>query len=381
MSLLGIHLTLLIGPTIPRPAPIELMEAIESVEVTHNDKDRSGFQIVFRIGRSGTSGQIDYPLLRNQLLAPCNRVILIVIFNATPRVLMDGIITNQQLQPGAEPGQSTLTITGEDISILMDMREKSVEHIGENEMVIARTIITEYSRYGIFPDIRNPQRIDTPNPQERIPVQQGTDLQYLKEIAERFSFAFYIAPGPITLKNTAYWGPKIRTDLLQRPLSVNLGPDSNVLSINFQNNALAPTTVSGNIQDRNSNENIRVETSESTRPAMASNPALVRQACIRQRIFRADSDFSATQAEARAQAITDDSMDVITAQGELDAIRYNDILQARGKVELRGAGFNYNGEYYVESVTHKISAGDYKQQFTMKREGTGSIIGRVSLAS
>ena len=48
---LGIHLTLLIGPTVAVPAPPLLTEALQSVEVKHSDEERSGFQITFQTGR------------------------------------------------------------------------------------------------------------------------------------------------------------------------------------------------------------------------------------------------------------------------------------------------------------------------------------------
>src|SRR5262245_6373412 len=136
MNLLGIHLTLLVGPTVAVPAPLPLVEALQSVEVSHSDQGRSGFQIVFQIGRSGPLDLLDYALLSLPLLQPCNRVILIVTFNATPRVLMDGIITRQQLAPGKQPGAGTLTITGEDVSVMMDMEEKSAEHPAQDETII-----------------------------------------------------------------------------------------------------------------------------------------------------------------------------------------------------------------------------------------------------
>ena len=40
-----------------------------------------------------------------------------------PSVLMDGMVTRHELSPSSTPGQSTLTITGEDLSILMDIVE------------------------------------------------------------------------------------------------------------------------------------------------------------------------------------------------------------------------------------------------------------------
>jgi hypothetical protein len=80
------------------------------------------------------------------------------------------------------------------------------------------------------------------------------------------------------------------------------------------------------------------------------------------------------QAYARAQAVTDKSVDsVMTAQGELDALRYGDVLEPRGIVGLRGAGFTHDGFYYVKSVSHSINKGQYKQRFNLTREGAGAL--------
>lgn len=373
MNIPSIHLTMLIGPTVPVPAPSLLTEALQSVEVTHSDEERSGFQITFQVGRSGPFDLLDYSLLSNPLLKPCNRVILIVTFNAVPRVLMDGIITNQQLSPGNEPGTSTLTITGEDVSIMMDMEEKSVEHPAQDETIIANMIILSYAQYGLIPIVIPPPIIDLPIPIIRVPVQQETDLEYLKEMAERYAYVFYIVPGPAPLTNTAYWGPPKRLDLPQRALSVNMGPDTNVKSpINFQNNALAPTLFSGKVQDSMTNQILPVQTFASIRPPLASQPSLLTQSCVRRKKFR-EAGLNIMQAFARAQGMTDESTDAVSAEGELDALRYGDILQARGIVGLRGAGYNYDGLYYVKSVTHTIRRGEYTQRFSLRREGVGAI--------
>ena len=64
--------------------------------------------------------------------------------------------------------------------------------------------------------------------------------------------------------------------------------------------------------------------------------------------------------------------DVVTVTGELDTLRYGGLLQLRGLVGLRGVGHSYDGFYYVKNVTHKISKGEYKQNFTITREGLGT---------
>ncbi len=374
MSLLGIHLTMLVGVTVPIPAPPNFLEALDTVEVTHSDQGRSGFQITFRVGRSGNMDLVDYKLLSNPLLLPFNRVVLIVTFSAIPRVLMDGIITHQQLSPGNQPGSSTFTITGEDVSVMMDREEKSIEHPAQDETIIATKIILSYAKYGLIPTVIPPMAPDPPIPIERTPVQQGTDLEYLQTMAERYGYVFYVTPGPVPLTNGAYWGPPMRIGIPQRALSVNMGAQTNVESIDFQNNSLSPTLVSGQVQDRMTNSAMPVETFATTRTPLVSMPSwVVNMANARRKQFRSGG-LNTLQAIGRAQGITDASNDsVVTATGKLDALRYGDILQPRALVGLRGAGYSYDGTYYVKSVTHRIRKEEYKQQFTLTREGLGAL--------
>ena len=245
MNFVGIHLTLLIGPSVPLPAPLSVMEALQSVSVTLNHEGRSGFQMTFQVGRSGPADLLDFPLLNNPVVRPFSRVVLVVTVNATPSVLMDGIITHHQLTPSPQPGGSILTVTGEDVSVMMDLEQKTVEHPAQDETIIAMKIIASYAQYGLLPLVLPPPTVDLPLPIQRIPVQRATDLAYLNQMAQRYGYVFYVTPGPAPLVNTAYWGPPVRVGLPQRALSVNMGPDTNVDAISFRYDALAPTMVSG----------------------------------------------------------------------------------------------------------------------------------------
>ncbi|HEY9674394.1 MAG TPA: hypothetical protein V6D11_23345 [Waterburya sp.] len=373
---LGINLTLKIGQTVPTPAPLWLLEALQSVEVTHKDEEGSGFQLVFQIGRSGQRDLKDSRLLNGSLLKPFNRVVLTVTINAKAEVLMDGIITHQQFSPSSEPGNSTLTITGEDISVLMDLEEKSVLHPSQDERTIANQIISSYAKYGVISGVEAPSG-DQPSTQVRIPGQQGTDFQYLKDLAKRLAYVFYIIPGPTSEKSTAYWGPPIRKKQQpQRALTLNMGPYTNLESINLQYNAMAATTVSGAVQDRQTNQIQPVQVDSSDRASLAKNAALNTQTKLRRKQLR--ETWRMSQARDRAQAITDQSTDnVVTITGEIDTVRYGKLLEMRRLVGLRGVGYNYDGLYYVKEVSHKIQRGQYKQSFTITREGQGTTIEQV----
>jgi hypothetical protein len=113
----------------------------------------------------------------------------------------------------------------------------------------------------------------------------------------------------------------------------------------------------------------------STRIPLVSQPAIpFNFPNIKTTTLEGSSGLSFAQAYAKAQSITDKSMDnVVTASGELDALRYGGVLKTRTLVGLRGAGYTHDGFYYVKGVTHKISPGKYTQSFSLTREGDGSI--------
>jgi len=373
MSFLGMHLTVWIGKSVPAPAPPMFLEVLESVEVTHSDEGRSGFQVILQMGRSGPLDLVDFRLIKDPLLNVYNRVLLMVTFGASPRVLMDGIITRTETSPSNEPGSSRLTITGEDVSVMMDLEEKSEEHPAQMDSLVALKIIASYAQYGLIPMVIPPSVIDPPIPIDRIPVQQETDLGHLQNMAKRHGYVFYVIPGPAPLTNTAYWGPPLRVGVPQRALSMNMGPDTNVEDISFSNNSMAPTTLSGKVQDRLTNQVIPVVTPASTRLPLSLRPAWAANfPNVRTKQFRA-SGLTAIQALARAQGEMDASQDqVVTASGTLDALRYGGLLKPRELVGVRGVGYTNDGFYYVKSVKHIIRKEAYKQQFVLTREGTGS---------
>jgi len=366
MNLLGVHLQLLIGKSIPTPVPAKLSEALKDVEVTHGDDGPSVFQLKFQVGRSGPLDLQDYGLLSNPLLQPLNRVIVIVHFAIAPQVLMDGIITDIQLTPGDQPGADILTITGEDVSVMMDRDEQSRAFPATADFDAVKQIIQNinYGQYGfILPrQPENPTALSPPNTteQNRQQPMNMTDRAYLKELAGLYNYVFYITPGPTPGANTVHWGPKEYSTTPQSDLSVKMGPFSNVDSINFQYNALSPQRV----QYTERGESNTISSPSKDRIQLARNVA----EAWRLTNLTGFSCRAATQAQS---AVDNSSENTVTVKGELNVIRYNGILNPRGLVNLRGVGDTYGGKYYVKTVSHKISKGHYGQSFTLKREGTG----------
>ena len=90
----GIHLTLLIGPAVPVPAPAAVLDALDSVQVTSGG-DRSGFQLTFQIGKTSL---LQTTLLPAGYFDPIvTRVIVIATVRGMPNVLIDGVVTRQEI--------------------------------------------------------------------------------------------------------------------------------------------------------------------------------------------------------------------------------------------------------------------------------------------
>lgn len=361
---LGVRLQLLIGANVPRPAPFEVMEAFVSLEVRNNDRERDVFDMELTLGKDSL---IDYGLLLNGYFDPPNRIVIAVLIGVLPEVLLDGIITSHQVMPSNRPGESTLRITGEDISLRLDLDQVSETHANQPDSIIVGKLLAKYAKYGIAPNIT--PTTDVPIEINRVPSQQETDLAYIRRLAERNGFVFYIEPV-VPGTSQAYWGLDNRLGLPQPALSINLGPQTNLdQPINFHYNALGPVAPTVTILDPITKTPITIPAPSGLRPPLAMRPS----APLRTNIARDTANLEPSQGVLRAASSSADSSDAVAATGEIDAVRYGQVLRSRKLVGVRGAGLSYNGNYYVKQVTHRIRRGEYKQGFTLGREGHGSL--------
>ena len=55
----------------------------------------------------------------------------------------------------------------------------------------------------------------------------------------------------------------------------------------------------------------------------------------------------------------------------MNTVAYGDVLRAKRPILVRGAGAQFSGTYYVQSVTHNLSPDGYTQKFSLKRNAVG----------
>ncbi len=363
----GVHLTLLIGPMVPIPAPPMVIDALQSVQVT-SAKDQSGFQLTFAVGKK--SPLLNVLLPAGYLDPMITRVIIIATVNGMPNVLMDGIVTNQELKASSEPGASTLTVTGSDLTVLMDIVEVNfMRYPAQPEVARVYTILAKYAALGIVPLAITPIPPDVQLPTEGIATHKGTDLDYLKELATDAGYAFYLKPGPLPGQSIAYFGPDIQNPVPQRAISVNMDAHTNVDLLTFSLNGLTKTMSVMNIVDP-ATKKVPILIPVPPNINVLKPPQGLKQLPpAKVKFIEYGTAQSLPKAIQKMLGLTANSSDSITLGASLDLLRYGAIVEARRLIGVRGAGIAYDGNYYVNSVTHDISRGEYKMSLQMSRDG------------
>jgi hypothetical protein len=352
-----------------QPAPQQVMESLTQVQVTVASKGKSGFDLSFAVSKASP---IMTDLLPNGYFDPPTRVIITVTIQGELSVLMDGVITAQEMVPSDEAGKSVLSIKGQDVSQMMELIDLSgLPYPCMPAEARVALILAKYAPlYGVIPLVIPSVLLDVPNPLDEIPTQAGTDLEYIESLAQTVGYSFFIQAGPLPGMNLAYWGPMLRTQIpfLSQPTPIAIDWDgrSNVESLQFgfdgtqktlwvvliEASTMSPVPIPIPIPD----------ITPLSPPLGQKSPQPLKIAPM-----SGLAGYKPWQAAAIALGKAAESANIVHGQGSLDVLRYGGILPARTVVDVRGAGITYDGQYFVDSCSHTIKPGSYKQSFTLTR--------------
>lgn len=372
----GFYLTLMMGGFNASPVPQTVIDALTEVTVSSTVGAQGGFQLKFTLGKNSVVQQ----MLNSGKFNPRTRVVIAVTVNGSTEVLMDGIITKQDMTPSSAAGKSTLSITGLDLTALMDFIDLTgIPYPALPEFIIVEVILAKYAVLGVVP-LALPASIPTfENPLDRFIKQQGTDYHFVSTLARNTGAVFYLDPGPKPGSSLAYFGPDISKMFggPQPALSINLDASTNIDSLSFSYDGTLATQYLVTIIEPNTKIPIPIPVPniDLLKAPLAANAPTP----LRSQQLKPIANENPVGAALAALASLFQTADVISASGQLDVLRYGQVFKARQLAAVRGAGQYYDGKYYVKSVTHNIKRGEYKQSFTLSRGGTGSSVSRVSV--
>src|SRR5215218_3849914 len=362
-----VRLQLLIGPGVPVPAPRAVIDAVTHVTVESNSGEtQSGFELALKI--SNRSPLQTLFLLTGGSSIPIFRVVIAVTFRGTTTVLMDGVMTNHELQP--ETGTtSTLVVKGKDLTALMDVIPlDGLPYPAMPPALRVLVAVAKYAAFGVVPLVIPSILEDIPIPIDRIPRHQGTDYAYVKSLAHEAGYVFYVDPGPEPLMSKAYWGPEIRVGVPQPALSLALdGPHVNVKTLGFRFDKEKKEFPVIFIQEPASKAPIPIPIPDITplSPPLGIVPPLPPKITF----LKDTAKLNPLAAAMKGLAYAGQHADAVFGTGALDVARYGHVLRSRGLVGVRGAGEAFDGLHYVSSVTSTLKRGEFKQSFTLARNG------------
>jgi hypothetical protein len=215
-----------------------------------------------------------------------------------------------------------------------------------------------------------------PIPTHEIPTHRGTDLAYIKQLAQDAGYVFYVEPGPLPGQSIAYFGPDVRIPVPQPALNINMDSLTNVESMTFSLDGLAKKIIIYTILDPVTN---KIPIPIPLPNISILRPPLGARLTPPSKIEFADDGTAQSMPKAiqKMLGMTFNASDSITVSGTLDVVRYGGILRSKMLVGVRGAGIAYDGLYYVNSVTHELKRGEYKQNFELSRDGLISLTPKV----
>lgn len=372
----GFYLTLMIGSFNASPVPQPIIDALTEVQVSSTVGSQGGFQLKFTLGKNSPVQQ----MLASGYFDPRRRVIIAVTVNGSIEVLMDGIITKQDVTPSSAAGKAALTITGLDLTALMDFLDLTgIPYPALPDFVIVEAILAKYAVLGVVP-IALPASIPTfENPLERFIKQEGTDYAFVSTLAREAGAVFYLDPGPSPGSSIAYFGPDLSKMFggPQPALSINFDASTNIDSLNFSFDGTLATQYLITIIEPNSK--IPIPIPVPNLDILKSGLGAHTPPVFKVRQLKPAANKNPAAAAKKALAALFEAPDVISASGQLDVLRYGHVFKARQLAAVRGAGAYFDGKYYVKSVTHNIKRGEYKQSFTLARGGIGSSVSSVSV--
>ena len=226
--------------------------------------------------------------------------------------------------------------------------------------------------------------IDVPMPIERIPGQQGTDLRiHPLRWPTQVGYVFYLDPGPVPgieqgLLGAADqgWPGAAGTERRHGRLHQRGEPAFHAST----RRRTDPDRLSSTSRKPGSPSRSRSRRSLRSNPPLGAIPPLptniLRPICkpFRDDLSKLPDPAGHHDRDGCSRARTPRPS---RARAASTSTRYGRVLRPGKLVGVRGSGPAFDGLYYVKSVTHKIKRGEYKQNFTLTRNGLVSTVPTV----
>src|SRR5215212_3753605 len=229
----AVSFTLLIDDA---PASPELMDVLQQIEAEDHAQMADMLRVSLAVGvRENGSG---WNVLDDGLFKRLTNIkVKVKVGSGSDEPLIDAFVIETNADFSNEPGRSMLRAVAMDPTVLMNLEEKVRPWPDMADSAIASAI---YGEYGFEVEVEQTQ----PSRQEvnHTTIQRGTDIQFLRQLAERNGYECYVGTDPQGGQPIAHFHKPRLEQSAQGVLSVNMGQATNVNKFKARYDTLLPTT-------------------------------------------------------------------------------------------------------------------------------------------
>jgi len=276
--------------------------------------------------------------------------------------IMHGYIKDVQAQLPEDMSAASVTVTGQDDSILFDRAHGQGSLSNEETPATDGAVVKEL--VGSLLEVDADDGLTTQSLNRNSPP-----VQLIRERAEANGFEFYVREKKLYFKALQLDG-----EAQQAPLMIYAGGATNCLSFSAQYDGHLPDYVRVTQAAESGAEN-EEETVASDLPLLGSIAANSESMGLEPFVRDMQQPKSSSWEEllVQAQVKANENAWKVKAEGELDGSLYGHVLLTHKTVFVDGVGESDGGIYYVDEVTHSFSVDGYRQKFKMIRNATGEI--------
>lgn len=338
-----------------------LLQCVQSITVNEDLEQGSSAQVEMQACRNDDGS---WPYLDDPNLKPWKRITLIMLFPQQTETIFDGYISHIGCRTHEDSNDMTLSISAVDASYVMNIEDKALIWRAKSYEKIAEEI---FKSYGFKPQIA-PEPAGDPPAQT---AQRATDHAFLRELARRRGYEFYVLGG------NAYFRAPVLDGAPQKLLAVNFGEQTNCSQMQFESDGTAPTAAALSYFDALEGQQGAATPAASNLPDLGSERLDSLRGGIplppTLRMARGLGFNSPAQANEYANGMLRRHAFWVRASGRLNGLKYGAVLRSRKTVTVKGAGPVYNGVYYVRKAQHQIGPRSYEAQFELVRNAQGEL--------
>jgi phage protein D len=288
--------------------------------------------------------------------------------------IFDGYITGVHVDLGSEPGNTYVEVSGMDTSYLMSLEEKISAWPNLADSDIAQQIV---SAYGV--SVTSDSTPTVHQDSDTTILQRGTDIQFVRDLAQRNGLEFYFQTDDKSGSINAYFQAPLLDGTPQADLAIHFGDNSNLRSFSAHVSAHRPLSVKAVQMDVKGNSPNQAQVSDTQLTKLGAKDAntliggplaslVTTKDALAQMLVLGPPTSDSTELNTLAQAVRDEAGWFLSASGEINSDAYQAVLRPHKLVLVKGAGKSYSGTYYVTRVVHEMKGdGSYSQKFEARR--------------